>query len=166
MDGKSVSSSNTSASIQRRERLPWNIQKLLAQDIEKHGGLEHFASVAGKNQGEQRFSKLLNKREPKHPSDPPNPYGARGHTTGIRKKLRKKLEFWLNLHEEGRYVTEILNLWFINKYPMGCNNRTLARQSRSRAAAARVSEDVSVDSSVSGDSDNHIGPSAYHVWRW
>jgi hypothetical protein len=150
MDGRSVSSSNTTASFQRRERRPWNIQKLLAQDIEIHGGIKHFTSVDGKN-GDQRFSKLLNKRDPIHPSDPPNPYGTRGDS--IRKKLRKKLEHWIYLHKEGRYITEILNPWLIEKYPsssMGGQNRTPARNTRS---APRVSEDIFVDSSVSGDSN-------------
>jgi hypothetical protein len=155
MDGRSVASSSTTASKQskqRRERISWNVQKLLAQDIETHGGIEHFSSEG--NKGEQRFSRLLNQRDPQHPSAPPNPYGARGET--FRKKLRRKLDYWIELHEKGRYITDILDPWLIDKSPMTTrrNTRTTGRNSRA-AAAARISEDVSVDSSVSGESNNN-----------
>lgn len=104
-DTQSVTSSVTSTAS-RRERLPLHVQKQLARDIESNGGIKHFS---GFNSTKNLYH-LLQKRV----GDAENPYGNRGDP--IRTKLTKKVNHWVRLEKEGKYVSAVLYPWQIENW--------------------------------------------------
>jgi hypothetical protein len=75
--------------------LPLNIQKELAQDIEKAGGIKLLLL----NFNDQSLSRLCNARE--------HVYGRRGEA--IRQQIQKKVYRWKAYDQEGIYVDKVLN---------------------------------------------------------
>lgn len=93
-DTSTVVTSITTTSGPRRERLPTHLQKQLAIDIEENGGINRFVG----NTEDQSLYYLLEQRQ--------DLYGERGDP--IRTKIRRRVRYWRDLNNEGKYNKKVL----------------------------------------------------------
>jgi hypothetical protein len=135
-DSQSVASSITSTRGVRD-----HIKKQLATDIEANGGIQFFAGNDNK-----RLYHLLQERV----DDVDNPYGPRAGP--LRTKLRRLVNTWKGLDNEGRYVSQILNPWQIVQF--SALNKPLPQRflSPTRPQRHRSQSNISQSSSDSGSS--------------
>jgi hypothetical protein len=136
-DQASVSSHSTTSSRSSQGPLTLNIQKQLAQDIEKGGGIESLFTCS-----EQKVNSLCNARE--------EVYGRRGHH--IRRKIQNKVNRWKTLHLQGNYVEQVLNKFEVKSF---LNLRFEERKQENSTEFPKKKEDtVSSSDSDSSDSDS------------
>ncbi len=109
--------------------LPLNIQKELAQDIERAGGIKLLSA------NEQSLSHLCNSRE--------DIYGRRGHP--LRQQIKKKVYRWKGLDQSNQYVDRVLNRLGVK------STENLKQAEKKNLPLDKADEDVS-DSESSSDS--------------
>jgi hypothetical protein len=118
--------------------LPLNIQKELAQDIERAGGIKLLSA------NEQSLSHLCNSRE--------DIYGRRGHP--LRQQIQKKVYRWKGLDQSNQYVDRVLNRLGVK------STENLKQAEKKNLPLDKADEDVSdsessSDSSLSSTSSNN-----------
>jgi hypothetical protein len=144
-DQGSVSSQHsTTPSRSSQGPLTLNIQKQLAQDIEKGGGIESLLTGS-----DQKVNSLCNSRQ--------EVYGRRGHP--IRRKIQNKIYRWKALYHQGKYADQVLNRFQVKSFP---NLRFEEReQGKTTELDPKKKEDtVSSSDSDSSDSDSESGTSS------
>lgn len=136
-DGNQSDVSSTSS----RPGIPYHLQKQLAKDIEKAGGIKTFK----KGNQSQSLAALCDKRT--------DLFGKRGSV--LRRKIINKVYRWEILNRDGLYTDKILNKFSVKS---AATLRSEKKGSKAPTSESELSssaeEDSDGDSSESSDSDS------------
>jgi hypothetical protein len=138
-DESSVSSLGSyisSTDGQHRAGLPLFLQKQLAIDIEKAGGIKNLTTETVTH----TLCRLLDQR--------PDVYGKQGDSK--RSQIQKKVWSWKQLHKEGKYIEKVLNRFQVKSF----DTLQFEERNRKKNPRKRGDDETSISSSSSDSAES------------